>query len=136
MHWRDIPFDPPTRTLRVFGFGCAILLAVAALWQVSEHLAVSVALGVLSPAFAIAAWARPSILRPLFVGWMMAIFPVNWVLSRLLLALIFYGMITPLGLFFRLIGRDSLGRRFQPDQESYWARKPSSDNVDSYLRPF
>src|SRR5437870_3843292 len=126
MHWRDIPFDPPTHSLRIFGMGCAVLLAAGAIWQGADHLISALSLGGLAIGCGALSWLRPREFRPLFVAWMIAIFPVNWLVSRLLLAIIFYGMVTPLGLFFRLIGRDLLGRRFFPDQESYWQPKATS----------
>jgi hypothetical protein len=38
------------------------------------------------------------------------------------------------GLFFKLIGRDALSRRFAPGQASYWEPKPRATDVRSYLR--
>jgi hypothetical protein len=40
--------------------------------------------------------------------------------SRLLLAALFYAVVTPLGLAMRLAGRDSLGLRRRSDAPSYW----------------
>jgi hypothetical protein len=43
---------------------------------------------------------------------------------------------TPIGLFFRLIGRDPLHRRFQPEADTYWVgRRPATD-VRRYFRQF
>ena len=71
---------------------------------------------------------------PVFVGWMVLVYPVGWLASHLLLACVYYGLFTPLGLFFRVIGRDVLGRRFRRDQDSYWAVKPGAEDVRSYFR--
>jgi hypothetical protein len=60
--------------------------------------------------------------------------PIGLVVSWLLLALLFYGMFTPVGLFFRLIGRDALCRRYRPDLDTYWAPKAGARDVRSYLR--
>ena len=138
MHWRDIPFHPPTKTLRVFAGGLAILLSVFALWQffAHENFVAAATFAGFALVFGLLGGTAPALLRPIFVAWMIAIFPVNWVVSRVLLACIFYLMVTPLGLFFRLIGRDFLNRRFQPEQDSYWTDKTTSDDVNSYLRPF
>ena len=138
MHWRDIPFQPPTRTLRVFGFGLAILLTGFASWQyfVEDRATIALVQATLAVVIGIVGWTKPSVLQPIFVGWMIAIFPANWLVTYFLLACMFYLMITPLGLFFRLIGRDFLDRRIRPDQETYWSTKPTRDDVESYLRPF
>src|SRR5205823_3181256 len=77
----------------------------------------------------------PARLRPVYVGLMVLTYPLNWLTSHLLLACLFYCVITPLGVFFRLIGRDVLTRRFRPDRDTYWAPKPRADDVRSYFRP-
>jgi hypothetical protein len=138
MHWRDIPFHPTITTLRVFGFGWALILTGFAGWQYfgADRDIVALTLVGLALAVGMVGLAFPAGLRPIFVGWMIVVFPMNWLVTHLLLACIFYLMVTPLGLFFKLIGRDFLGRRFRPDQESYWSSKSSSDDVESYFRPF
>jgi hypothetical protein len=53
-------------------------------------------------------------------------------LSMILLGLIYYGMFTPVGLAFRVAGRDPLHRKLDRAAKSYWqvrARSPAS-----YLR--
>lgn len=69
--------------------------------------------------------------RALYVGMMVVAFPIGFVLSQVLMALIYYLVMTPIGLVFRLIGRDAIGRRPDPQRQSYWhdrgpARKPAS----------
>lgn len=48
------------------------------------------------------------LLRPIYVAWMVAAFPIGWTISLVVMAAMFYGLFTPIGLFFRLIGRDSM----------------------------
>ncbi len=78
--------------------------------------------------------AFPRALRPVFVAWMVIVFPVSWLTSHLILACLFYGLFTPLAFVFRLIGRDCLGLGRRPEQESYWVAKPTPENVRSYFR--
>jgi hypothetical protein len=79
---------------------------------------------------------KPGAVRPIFVGWMWAVYPLGWVVSQVLLACLFYGLFTPVGLFFRCVGRDVLARRFRPGQESYWEPKPATEEPGGYFRPF
>jgi hypothetical protein len=48
----------------------------------------------------------------------------------------FYGMVTPVALFFRLIGRDTLSRRHRPEIKTYWVPKRQVSDLSSYFRPF
>ena len=52
----------------------------------------------------------PRVIRPVYVGWMVLAFPIGWTVSQAMLAVMFYGLFTPIGLLFRLIGRDPLHR--------------------------
>ena len=57
---------------------------------------------------------HPPLVRWIFVGWMMAVFPIGWLVSRVVLAGVFYGCFTPLAFLFRLMGRDPLGLSAPP----------------------
>ena len=46
---------------------------------------------------------------------------IGWVVSRGILLVVFYGVLTPLGALYRLIGRDVLQLKPDPGRESYWA---------------
>ncbi|MBL8792989.1 MAG: hypothetical protein JNM56_03730 [Planctomycetia bacterium] len=137
MNWSDIPRQPSPRTLRQFSLLC-VLISLGAGWQ--QDWSSPSAPGVLALALllGVGAWGlvRPQRVRPLFVGWLMLTFPLRWCVSNLVLSLVYFGLFTPLGLWFRLIGRDALGLRRQPERQTYWATKPQSQNVAAYFRQY
>ncbi len=49
-------------------------------------------------------------MRWVYIGWMILAFPIGWTVSQVMLAVMFFGLFTPIGLVFRLIGRDPLHR--------------------------
>jgi hypothetical protein len=61
----------------------------------------------------------PAAARAFHVAWMRLAHALGWINSRILLALIFYLVITPMGLVQRLVGRDALRRRGS-GSASYW----------------
>ena len=63
-------------------------------------------------------------------------FPIGWVISHLLLGLIYYGMFTPLALFFRLVGRDALKLKIDRNAASYWIETPTNPDPANYFRQF
>lgn len=91
------------------------------------------ALGAVSGAFALV-WPEGN--RPLFVALSVVAFPIGWVFSHAVLVVIFYLIVTPVGLLFRLMGRDSLARRFDPERESYWVDLPEPSDKSYYFRQF
>ncbi len=136
MHWSDIPFQPSSRTLRWFGVLGAALLVGAGCWQLfvrDRPIAGAVLLGAALVVGAVGL-VFPMVLRPIFVGWMVLVYPINWVISHLILVVIYYCIFTPVGLFFKLTRRDALARRLQPEQESYWTDKHGGVDLRSYFR--
>ena len=140
MMWNDIPWNPARRTLRQFAVLWLLLFGLLTLYHLAVHdekaFTPALVLGVLGVLLAPLGMVRPEFFRPLFVGSMVAALPLNYVASQLVLALIFYGMFMPLGLLFRPARRDSLDRRFCPEQRSYWTAKPVAEDPRSYLRQF
>lgn len=80
--------------------------------------------------FALAAWVAPSILRWPHWLWMRLGAALHRVNSFLLFSLLFYAVLTPLGWFFRLRGRDSLRRRWEPGRISYREERTVANLVE------
>ena len=77
---------------------------------------------------------RPSAVRFIYTGWMIVAFPIGWTISRVALAIVFYAVITPVALFFKMTGRDELRLRRGQGQASYWKPKPGPEDVREYFR--
>jgi hypothetical protein len=74
--------------------------------------------------------------RIICLGLILVTMPIGFVVSFLLLAIFYFLLLTPLGLIFRLMGRDALGRRFDSTIESYWSPRRSPDDLDRYFHQF
>jgi hypothetical protein len=75
--------------------------------------------------FLLAAYFRPSALRPLNMLWMKLGFLLHKIVNPLVMGLLFYGSIFPTGLMMRMRGRDLLRLERDPGADSYWiARAP------------
>jgi len=138
MQWSDISRNPPPRTLRQFAGLWMVFFGLAASWQFwrADRPTAAIILGALALTVGPAGLASPRLLRPLFVGWMMAVFPLGWAVSLVLLASVYYLMFAPLGLVFRLIGRDRLALKPAPAANSYWKVKPMPSDLGSYYRQY
>jgi hypothetical protein len=66
----------------------------------------------------------PRILAPVYRIWMAAGEALGWINTRILLGVVFYGLITPMGLIRRLRREDPMRRRHDPGAESYRVPKP------------
>jgi len=79
----------------------------------------------------------PKALQPLFVVWIKLAIALNWVMTRVMLSLAFYLMITPVRLIIRLFGDDPLKRAWQPDAATYWEEpEDQPKELERYLNQF
>ena len=61
----------------------------------------------------------PGILAPVHNVWMRVGHALGWVNTRILLSLVFYGLVTPMGILFRLMGKDVMRQTFARDRPTY-----------------
>jgi hypothetical protein len=125
------------RILRQFAGLCLVILGGLACYTgfVRERPVAAVVLATLAAVLGGLGLVRPQAIRPVFVGLMALTWPIGWVVSHALLAALYYGLFTPLGLLFRLSGRDALARRPRAGMPTYWAPKRAPADVQSYFRP-
>jgi hypothetical protein len=119
-------------------FGVIILVVFAAvggvvLWRL-ESLCAALLLWSMGGAFALIYYAFRPLRWPLHASWMRLTSPLAWAVSHLVLAVIYYGIITPIAVVMRLFGRDKLERRFEPAVNSYWIARDSGEDTARYLR--
>ena len=138
MRWSDIPFHPSRATLRQFAGLWLVFFGGLALWQglVRGQTGLATLCAVLALTIGPLGLIRPGWIRPIYVGWMVLAFPIGWTISQVMLALMFFGLFAPIGLVFRLLGRDPLHRTRRPGVESYWTPKPAPAGPKSYFRQF
>jgi hypothetical protein len=67
---------------------------------------------------------------------MYAAYPIGWVMSHVLLGIIYYGLFTPVGRLMRLFGYDPMERRFDGAAASYWVEREPIRDPSSYFRQF
>lgn len=62
----------------------------------------------------------PQVLLPLHKIWMTLAVILGFIMSRVILTILFYIIITPLSLLAKLFGKDFLDRKIEPTRKSYW----------------
>ncbi len=143
----DIDLRPDDRRLRQFGFialaGFGALATMAwferlvfAFGLGEARLPVAGVLAGLGLLSALLSLVCPRANRPLYVGLTLLALPVGYVVSYLLMGVLFYLLITPVGLFFKMIGRDPLHRRFDREAGSYWVPLGPRPPRERYFRQF
>lgn len=134
----EINKNPSERDLKFFAALQVIFFGLVA-WSLSRNgFSPPVVYGVVTVSLlvGIVGWASPRAIRPIFVGWLYAVFPIGWTISHLLVGLTYYGLITPLGFLARLAGHDPLKLRCQDSVDSYWEKRPSDRPPADYFKQY
>jgi len=78
----------------------------------------------------------PVVLKPIYFIWMIFSLLIGWFMTRLILSLLFYLVITPIGVILRLTGKDFLKIK-KLKQTSYWNYRESQiENNQNYEKQF
>lgn len=132
---RNIKSGP--KELRNFGITMAVALAIIGsflLWRRNDYYTYLYAI---AGVFLVLGLLLPVVLKPIHKVWMTLSILLGWVMTRLILCILFYLVFTPIGLLAKLIGKKFLNTRFDRNADSYWIMKDNSaaDRTD-YERQF
>jgi hypothetical protein len=133
----EINRNPSRRDLAWFGLVLLAFLGLVGL--IVSRTAPGPAAGYIWTAgvvLAIGYYAIPPIRRPMFVGWMYLAYPVGYVMSHVLLGIIYFGVLTPVGLVLRAFGYDPMARRFDRGAPTYWVARETRPDSARYFRQF
>ena len=133
----DLTREPTRRELAWFGLGLGGVLVVLGLllWP-KLGFAVTRGVWVAAAALVVVFYAIPPLRRPIYVGWMYLVFPIAWTVSHVLLALVYYLVLTPIGILRRVIGGDPLHRAIDRDASTYWVERHDTKPLSRYFRGF
>ena len=84
----------------------------------------------------LSAWAAPRLLRLVYIGTACLAFPIGFAVSYILLAVVFYLVLTPVGLLMRVLGYDPMNRRRDAHATTYWTPRPAERGEKDYFRQF
>ena len=139
MFLAEINWHPSRKELRTFAIIALLAATLVALllWRFKglgiRWTAVIISFGTV---ILLSSFISLRLTRLIYLGFILATLPIGLLVSFLLFAIFFFGILTPLALVFRLIGRDTLHRKFDPDTDSYWIAHRQPDNLDQYFHQF
>lgn len=108
------------KVLRQFGFTVGGVFLLIAIWPVVwRHEEMRLWAAVPGALLVLLGGAAPTVLRPVYQGWMALGHVLGWINTRIILGVLFYGIVTPMGLVMKLTGRDPMRRGFVPTAQTY-----------------
>jgi hypothetical protein len=113
---------------RQFGLVLPVVLGLVgglALWR--GHPALAAGAFAAAPIVLAVAFAAPGLWRHAFRGWMRGAEGLSWLMTRVVLSVFFFVVLTPFGLVMRLVGRTPLDLAWEDGRPSYWIDKPPGE---------
>ena len=112
--------------LRKFGLTIGIFLLVIAgflFWKQRPSFPYFAYIG---GGFALLGLTAPIILKPIYKVWMSFAVVMGFVMTRVILTVLYFGMFTPIALLTKLLGKDLLDQRLDKNAASYWVQRPAT----------
>ncbi|MDD5560803.1 MAG: SxtJ family membrane protein [Candidatus Omnitrophica bacterium] len=123
--------------LKKFGLIMASCFILVSLIMSLKHNNTAPLAAVTSLCLILVMFIAPGSLKYIYIIWMKLAFILSWINTRLLLCIIFYLILYPIGLFMRLFNIDLLERRFIPANASYWKPKETREfSASDYQKRF
>jgi hypothetical protein len=134
----DLNLNPSKRDLRIFSLAALAFLTFIAwvVWRKSGSTTATGALVAVGVLLAVLGLSIPRAVRPVFVVLMVINYPIGWVVTHVVMALIFYLVVTPVGVIMRLSGRDPMERHFDRSAKTYWKPRRVETDASRYFRQF
>lgn len=126
-------------TLRNFGLTMAVALALigVAMRLAGHHPPRAFWAWGLAAGFLLLGLVAPRALKEIHRVWMGLAFVLGWFVSRIILSVIFFGIITPIGIVMKLAGKDILSEKIDRNASTYWIpRDPAADDPKRCEKPF
>ena len=137
--WDDIKnIKSGKKELREFALVIGIALFIfgsIALWRGKATYPYLYSLGAI---FIILGFLLPKVLIPLQKLWMAFSIFIGFFMSRVVLSILFYGIMTPIGQAMKLFGKDLLDERIDRSKSSYWIKRTAEENKtkESYEKQY
>jgi hypothetical protein len=124
------------RQLRYFGLSlAALLIAFAAIahWKWQSPTVAGVLLG-LAVVLLVVYYAVSATRRPIYRAFRTLTYPIQFFMTTVILAIVYFGIVTPIGLMLRLRG---IGIRARDEvKESHWVARQETSEPSSYFNTY
>ena len=106
--------------LRKFGITVGLILMIVSgflFWKEKESFQILITSGAI---LLILGVTIPVILKYIYWVWMIFATIIGWIMTRVILSLMFYAIITPIGFILRLFGKQFIELSWNKTESTYW----------------
>ena len=108
---------------RSFGLLFFIVFIAVGLWPVTKGEAANIYLILTSLFFLIFGLINSKILSPFNKAWIKLGEILGLIIAPIIMALVYFIILTPISLMLRMFGKDLLGLKFMKKQDTYWIKR-------------
>ena len=127
---------PTRKNIRNFGITIGLFLMILGgilFWKEIEDYIIVTFVGIV---FIVYGLGLPIILKPIYLFWMIVSSILGWIMTRVVLSILFFTMITAIGLISKLFGKQFLDLKWDNSKKSYWDQRQGKPEKSSYENQF
>ena len=126
---KNIPTQVTRKELRKFCFTIGVVFGLFAVFLMWKSKSSGIYFGYTSVIFLVVGMFIPTFFKHVYIIWMSLAVVMGYVMTRVLLTLIYAVIFTPVGLVIRVLGKDPLQQKWDKNATSYWIKR-DRDSVD------
>ena len=125
------------KDLRKFGLTVGIVLLMIFVILFILDKSSYVYFGIIGGVLVLAGILFPSVLKPVNKVWMTLALILGWFMSRVILTILFYLVLTPIGFIAKIFGKRFLSLNIDQEEKSYWEKREKRlPSITEYERQF
>ena len=110
--------------IRSFGITIGIILFIISSLLIYYNKESYQLIAIVGSTFIVVGYVLPVLLKPIYLVWMTIAVILGWIMTRVIISVVFYLILTPISLITRLFGEDFLALK-KIDSDSYWNLRDS-----------
>jgi hypothetical protein len=124
--------DISTKSLRKFGLSVGAVFCLLAFWMfLKNHFPLVLTIfGIVGMLLMVMGLIFPKALKEIYKVWMGMAFAIGWVVSRILLAILFFLVITPIGFIAHLFRNEFMDIKMNRVRDTYWVRRNKNKKIN------
>ena len=111
---------------RSFGLVFFIVFLIVSLWPLTYGEPIRIWLVIISMVFLILGLMNSKLLTPLNKLWFKFGMILGAIVSPVVLGVVFFLVVTPIGLIMKIMGKDLLNKKYDKKKRSYWIKRDTS----------
>jgi len=122
---KNVIVSADKKKLRQFGLTIGFFILIVSIYFFFKKKDVGSYLAGFGILFILFGWMVPVVLKPIYIVWMSAAATMGFIMTRIILSVLFLFLFMPASLAMRILRKDPLKEKIEPNKQSYWIKRKS-----------